>query len=905
MVEKETAETTAMNDGERFRLLFENIGARIGYYDEKGTIIFCNRAEAESMGYRPEEVMGKSIFDLLDRSRADTIYMRIQRALTGTEEPGLYEEEVFLPTGTALFLSLYLPVRNPKGNVKGVQTISIDISEKKKSKETKEESQKRLADILDLLPDATLAIDLDGRVIAWNRALEEMTGVPADEILGKSDHEYSIPFYGERRPILLDLVLMSDEEFEKKYDYIKRDGEMITSETFIPGMYGGKGAYLWGTATPSYDTRGNRTGAIEVIRDISDRKRTEREIEGLLAAVKEEKEKLSGLVDALHESEARFKSLFENMTMGVAIYKAIREGEDFEFKDINKAAERIDNLIREDVIGHRVLEIFPSIKEFGLFEVFQRVWETGIAENHPTSIYKDKRIAGWRENYVIKLPSGEIVAIYQDVTEKKQAEEQRAFLSAIIEHSNDGIIGKTLDGVITSWNAGAERIYGYTAEEMIGRQISLLVPPGDVDNTRTFLERIRAGESVPYIETTRQTKDGRIIDVALTVSPIKDREGNLIGASTIIRDISEQKAAEEALRQSEERLRSYIENAPDGIFLVDNEGNYTMVNDAACEMTGYSRDELLQKNLIELVYPDDHAIAEVHFKRVNEEGQASGETRYVTKNGDICYWLVKAVRISKKRLLGFASDITDQKLMESEIRSLNAVLEQKVEERTEELLKEISHRKEIEDQLRASLDEKSLLLREIHHRVKNNLQIIISLTNLQLRQSDDPQVKRIMAETQNRVRAMALVHEKLYRSDNIYDIDLAEYIRFLTKQLFAYYKIDSRNVLHKTEIGEIRVPINTAIPIGLIINELVSNALKHGFPDGRKGTLSISARREDDTIFLEVDDTGVGIAEGIDWRNAPSLGLKLVISLVKQLEGTIELDRSHGTAFSMVLQVKK
>jgi len=617
--------------------------------------------------------------------------------------------------------------------------------------------------------------------------------------------------------------------------------------------------------------------------------------------------------EQLRKSEEKYRSLFETMLEGFAFCRMIYDGSgrpvDWEYIEVNPAFGRLTGL--RDIVGKKVSEAIPGTREQSpeIFEIYGRVAATGKPETFdvfftPLSI--------WLHISVSSPQKGYFVVVFEDITNRKAAEEKLSFLAAITEHSYDAIIGKTPDGIITFWNAGAEKIYGYTPAEMTGRPITVLVPPGHPDDTKTLIQRIRAGEAVIRQETIRQRKDGALIHVSLTLSPVKAMDGSLIGISTIARDITGQKAAEEALRQSEEMFRSYIENAPDGVFVADAQGNYVMVNDAACEMTGFSREELLRKNIRDLVFPGDQHIGFEHFRRVKEEGQAIGETRYVTKSGEVRYWLVKAVRINDQRLLGFASDITDRKMMESEIRSLNTVLEQKVEERTRALAdsnvaleEEISQRMKTEEQLQAMLNEKTLLLREVHHRVKNNLQIIISLTNLQLRQIEDPQMKRIMAETQNRVRAMALVHEKLYKSETLADIDLAEYVRFLTSHLFAYYETDSRRVTLKIEIGEIMVSINTAIPIGLILNELVSNALKHAFPGGRSGTLAISASSDKNTISLAVKDNGVGIPADLDWRNTQSLGLRLVVSLVNQLDGTIDLDRSGGTAFTMVLKVKE
>jgi len=186
--------------------------------------------------------------------------------------------------------------------------------------------------------------------------------------------------------------------------------------------------------------------------------------------------------------------------------------------------------------------------------------------------------------------------------------------------------------------------------------------------------------------------------------------------------------------------------------------------------------------------------------------------------------------------------------------------------------------------------------------VKNNLQIIISLTNLQMRQTEDPAVKLLMAETQNRVRAMSLVHEKLYRSESLSKIDFADYTRFLATQLFSFFGIDTRRVHLDLALRRIMVDINTAVPLGLIMNELISNALKHAFPGERQGTISISGGYDGDLITLIVRDNGVGIPADFDWKNTTSLGMRLVNSLIEQVDGTLTLDRGTGTTFTVTVK---
>ena len=173
-----------------------------------------------------------------------------------------------------------------------------------------------------------------------------------------------------------------------------------------------------------------------------------------------------------------------------------------------------------------------------------------------------------------------------------------------------------------------------------------------------------------------------------------------------------------------------------------------------------------------------------------------------------------------------------------------------------------------------------------------------------MRHVDDHRFKQIMAETQNRVRAMSFVHEKLYHSEDLSHVDLANYTRFLANHLFSFYGVDSRRITLDVSIGKIMLDINTAIPLGLIINELTSNALKHAFPNGRTGSLSIAVRKEDKILHLTFNDNGIGVPEDFDWQHTESLGFQLVISLVEQLDGTIELDRSTGNCFTIIVKEK-
>jgi two-component sensor histidine kinase len=217
---------------------------------------------------------------------------------------------------------------------------------------------------------------------------------------------------------------------------------------------------------------------------------------------------------------------------------------------------------------------------------------------------------------------------------------------------------------------------------------------------------------------------------------------------------------------------------------------------------------------------------------------------------------------------------------------------------------DVSRTKEDEEKIRRSLLEKETLIKEIHHRVKNNLAVIQSLLKLQAIQIKDEETKGLFNESQNRVQAMSMIHERLYRTEDLSTINLGEYIRSLATQLFNSYRIDPSLVKLIIDVPDLGIDVNTMIPCGLILNELVSNACKYAFPDDRKGELSIILDKRNDEYSLTVMDNGVGLPEGLDVYKTESLGMQIVISLVNQINGNLNIDKEGGTKFTIICREK-
>jgi PAS domain S-box-containing protein len=461
-------------------------------------------------------------------------------------------------------------------------------------------------------------------------------------------------------------------------------------------------------------------------------------------------------------------------------------------------------------------------------------------------------------------------------TKKRLTESQSElnYFKSIVEHTEDAIVGLDLEGTILTWNPAAESIYGYTENEVVGNSVSILIPPYNADEISLILAWIKSGERVTHYETLRRRKDRSIVNISLSVSPIKNDAGEVIGASSIARDITTSKKMELELQESEEKFREVFNNANDAIFLHPITpdgvpGKFIEVNDVACQRLGYAREELLEMSPMDIDNQETRNEIPQRMAQIIMDGSGTFEAVNLTNDG-----------------------------MEIPVEVSAHLFNLRGEKMVLSILRDMTLRKESEAKLRQSLHEKELLLKEIHHRVKNNLMVISSLLNLQSKYIKDKAALEVFRESQHRARSMALIHTMLYQSTDLKCINFGDYIAKLTSELFRTY-ITRDNIDLNLDVGEVLLDINTSIPLGLIVNELVSNSLKHAFPNGEKGEVTVRFHKVNDHYTFQVADTGIGFPAELDYRKTNSLGMRLVNTLTDQLDGEIELDTTLGTTFTI------
>lgn len=567
----------------------------------------------------------------------------------------------------------------------------------------------------------------------------------------------------------------------------------------------------------------------------------------------------------------------------------------------NKGMGKIAGIQSQQIIGARVLKDFP--KE--TLKFFKPHYLNSRNNLHPvnyeaipiiTPAGRQSYQSGWLIPIIKEGQFDGMICTVDDITERKKSvealQESEMKYRALIESSTEHVFMLDRDGVYIMSNNQTQQFGLHDGLELVGQRLEDVFSPELASFYREKLMEVISTKSAVEFEHPLLDQDGEHFHHD-TLYPIF-QNGKLSSIGGICRDITERKKAEDKIRESEskymalfmeaKRFRDALDKVPSYVYMKDIHSRYIYANQLTLDLFKCSAKELIGCDDSEFFPPDTvKHLLEIDSRVFNGE-TTNEEIDALDEKGKGSYYLeVKSPIVEEPNsnkivgLVGISTDITERK-------------------KTEEIIKN-------------SLKENTILLKEIHHRVKNNLQIISSLLDLQADTLENDELRKFYNVSQNRIKSMALIHETLYKGLDLGSVNITEYLTELVDHLAASMGSLGDDVTIHVENSEVYLNIDTAIPIGLILNELISNCYKHAFPldsgsiqDNEKIVEIKIGSVDENRYSLNVKDNGVGLPESIDFQESSTLGLQLIEMLVQQLHGSIEIDRKHGTEFKIIFK---
>ncbi len=834
-------------------------------------VIFWNKALEKYTGIRASEILGtdrhRSI--LYHKERPLMADLLVDNDLKGIQEwypdrcrkspyvENAFETEDFFPdvgeNGTWLYFTA-AEIRDDNGEIIGVLETLEDITERKNMELKLINAEKEWEVTFDALTDPLAIIDVHHNIKKVNRAMADGLKLDPHDLQGVKC--YSVVHETKEPPSFCPHVkLIQDQKpHSKEFPIDKLHGDFDVS------------------VSPIIGDDGQLRGSVHLAHEVTQRRRMEA---------------------ALKESEEKFREVFNNAYDMISL-NLIEEGIPGKFLEINRVGQEMLGYTREEFLNMSPVDILAQEDQQEMYKTVEKLRKMGHTNLELTDIAKDgKRIPVEVSIHIFKLHGQEVaISVARDITERRKTEkammESEKKYRTLFENMLEGFAyckmlfdddGQPIDWIYIDVNQAFYELTGL--EDIEGKNVTEAIP-GIIEAQPELFEiygRVAMTEVPESIETYFKP-----LQIWLNISVFSPAREYFVA---VFENITQRKQAEMALTESEEKYRLISENSGDVIWIMNLDSQkFTYVSPSVYKLRGYTAEEVLNQSLEDVLTPESYRYI---MERLPLKIQA-----FLSGDESVKMQTFRVDQVCKDGSIVPTEAVTN--IMTDDAGNITGVLA---------VSRDITKRVEMEEEIQQSLHEKEMLLKEIHHRVKNNLMIISSLLNLQSQYIKDKEALGIFKESQSRANSMALIHERLYRSTDLKRINFGEYIRTLSNDIFHTYADDSGRINLNINVENVMMDINTAIPLGLILNELVSNALKHGFPDGMRGEINVDFKLIDDQYQLKVGDTGIAFPEDLDYHNTDSLGLQLVNSLTSQIDGQIELDTSSGTEFCIKFKEAK
>lgn len=694
------------------------------------------------------------------------------------------------------------------------------------------------------LPIATIEWDQNGRIRDWSDGATQIFGRSFSEIIGKNLFEADLMpehLRDEARKKVMGFLNRSRSYFMIEADHTTKEGETIYC--------------MWHNAAV-YDQSGKLLSIFSMVEDITEKKEAE---------------------IRLKQSEERFRVLSDGSLVGIFMLQ------DEVFRYVNPRFCEIFGYLEDELLLKKDFLDLVHPEDCHILRKLREQWRSREIDSFEEDVRMEDKNG---QLYHIRIYASKIfldgdpalIGVIVDRT--KQVEATQKYKTSVDSYRDlfdsigDSIFIHDSTGMFTEVNRTALETFGFDRRELIGHGPEVIAAPGKVDMEQSYdyLDKAMNGEPQLF-EWWARKKNGEIFPTEIRLTP-----GTYFGEKgviAIVRDITEQYEKKEELRISEEFFRQLFQNAPVGIALLDENQNVQRVNRAFESIFGYTFEELEGEQVDAMIAPDD---------RIEEARELSARTEpfeFTTirqtkagRNIDVLIYGVPVVVDGKTRAIyGIYVDITERMAAQEKIRQ--------------------------------SLDEKVVLLSEIHHRVKNNLAVITGLLELQYQSTDSSSAQKVLLDSQLRVNSMALIHEKLYQHETLSSINFDSYIKDLTGVIEDSHNRGQNSVALDINAERVQLAITQAIPCGLILNEILTNTYKHAFPKHFEGDPRISItmlRNRDNRILMRIEDNGVGLPDDFEKVNRSSLGMTLISTLSRQLEAKMDVRNEKGTCFEFVFR---